>query len=380
LERCRVLKTLNLPNLQSIIDYGLSRGSVLLVLDWTEGTVLPEWLAKQPSLEMRLAVAYALTTTLSRLHELEIAHKDIHPENIVIDNSDLPVIIDLVDLRISSDDLYTTAYLPENYKTLSPFERDRFGLAATLVELLGASRDAPTAGCLPIPAVYTELENILASETLSTLEPLISALEKATQPEQAELPVFTVTLKKLPPENERRRELRHDNGQFHVSVQKDNKDSDSLRIYITGIGQQIVIGWGLHDHRLKYAHLNHVAQTQLLRSQAWRDVAGLFRIEVTLGFSDDAEDLVQHILGLEEIKRRVLEITGAPAKTKIDTQEDIGSDILEVSRKIHVRELWSNLLQAEEESFPTVTIAGDAIRRHSVSVQTPNLAHKQNDS
>lgn len=358
LERCRVLQNINLPHLQSVIDFGLTRGSILLVLDWAEGEPLLEWLSGNPSNGMRLTAARALTTTVARLHDLELAHGDIHPGNVVLANDGSPVIIDVADLRLSSDDAYTTAYLPDNYKTLSPFERDRFGLAATLIELLGSSRDKPNTGSLPIPGVYDELANILSAETLSTLEPLIDALEKASRPEQAEPPLFTVTLTHLG--SEARGELRSDNGQFHVSAQKDRKSPNSLRIWVAGIGRQLALGWNLSDERLEFARLQSISQSQLLRSQTMRDIGGRFRVEVIDGPAPDADNLVQHILSMEEIRKKATEITGAPVEEASPADEpEPYADLAPSTLKIRSRELWSVLLQAEEESFPTVTVAGE---------------------
>ncbi len=359
LERCRVLRNVNLPHLQSVVDFGLTRGSILLVLNWAEGEPLSEWLSGNPSMEIRLTAAQALTTTVARLHDLEFAHGDIHPGNIILANDGSPVIIDVADLRLSSDDAYTTAYLPDNYKTLSPFECDRFGLAATLIELLGSSRDKPNTGSLPIPGVYDELANILSAETLSTLKPLINALEKATRPEQAEPPLFTVTLEHLGPEL--RGELRSDNGQFHVSAQKDRKSPNSLRIWVTGIGRQLALVWNLSDECLKFAQLKPISQSQLLKSQTMRDVVGRFRIEAADGPVDDAENLIQHILCIEEIKKKATEITGTPVEEASPTDEpESYADLPSSALKIRSRELWSALLQAEEESFPTVTVASES--------------------
>ena len=359
LERCRVLQNINLAHLQSVVDFGLTRGSILLVLDWVEGKPLSEWLSGDPSLEMRLTAARALTATVARLHDLELAHGDIHPGNVVLANDGSPVIIDVADLRISSDDAYTTAYLPNNYKTMSPFERDRFGLAATLIELLGSSRDKPKTGSLPIPGVYDELANILSAETLSTLEPLIDALEKATKPEQAEPPLFTVTLTHLGAES--RGELRSDNGQFHISARQDRKSPNSLRMWITGIGRQLALVWNLSDECLEYARLQTISQSQLLRSQTMRDIGSRFRIAVADGAAADADDLIQHILGIEEIRKKATEITGTPNNEASSADDsELCPDLPSSTLKMRSRELWSALLQAEEESFPTVTVAGDS--------------------
>ena len=358
LERCRILQNLKMPHLQAVVDFGLTRGSVLLVMEWTEGESLWDWLSSNPPLEMRLAAAQALTTTIHRLHELDVVHGDIHPGNVVVAKDGSPVFIDIADLRISSDDAYTTGYLPINYKSLSPFERDRYGLAATLVELLGSSRDEPTIGILPIPAVYEELNNILSASTLSTLDPLINLLEKARKPEQAVSRLFTVTLTR---NIQACGELRNDNGHFHISAQRDRRSSNSLHIWVTGIGRQLVLVWNVNDERLESAYLKEIPQSELIKSQTMRDVCGHFRIEVADGPKSEADELIQHILSIEEIKKKAAEIKGAPmVKVASTNLPQHYTDLVSIGLKLRARELWIALLKAEEESLPTVIVAGES--------------------
>jgi serine/threonine protein kinase len=119
LERCRVLKGVGLDGVQTIVDFGLTRRSLLLVLDWVEGTALQDWINENPTLDARLSTGTALANTVNRLHALELAHGDIHPGNVIVRPDGTPVLIDAADLRISSTDAYTTAYLPDNYETRS---------------------------------------------------------------------------------------------------------------------------------------------------------------------------------------------------------------------------------------------------------------------
>ena len=360
LERCRVLKGVALDGAQTIVDFGLTRRSLLLVLDWVEGTSLQDWTNENPTLDARLSAGTELANTITRLHALELAHGDIHPGNVIVRADGTPVLIDAADLRISSTDAYTTAYLPDDYETLSPFERDRYGLAAVLVELFGSSRDRPTEGLFPIPRVYDELANLLSAETLSTLEPLVDALEKTPSVEETDAPRFTITLRNPVHDRVAAGEMRQDNGMFHISAQRDRQSPQSIRLWVTGIGRQLVIVWNLTEDRVEYARVQSIPQSQLLRSQTMRDAVGKFRIDVLDGPAFDVSDLVHHILSLNELERKVSELRFASSqKSPVAPEQQPPQSTPRAESGVSARELWSSLIQAEEEALPTVTVAGE---------------------
>lgn len=143
LGRARTLKGCELRGVPRILDFGLSRRSLMLVMAWAEGSTLPVWLQSNPGTAERLAVATSLVATLQRLYAIDLAHGDVHPGNVVVMPSGEPLLIDLLDFRRDAADVYTTAYLPENYKSLTPFERDRYSAAAVLVDVLQTQREAP---------------------------------------------------------------------------------------------------------------------------------------------------------------------------------------------------------------------------------------------
>ena len=367
LERARTIKGCGISGLPVVEDFGLSRRSLLLVLDWVKGATLPIWLTGEPSLEQRLTVAKSIMDTLQRLHALELSHGDIHPENIVVKPDGSAVLIDALDFRPNSDDVYTTAYLPDNYKSLTPFERDRFSLAAVLAEVVGSSRETPRQGTFAIPRVYEELENVLSTKTLSTLDPLANSLVTAGKTEIDNVPEITIVVPNLAYDGVPAGELRDDNGVFHVSVQQDKKTAKAMRIWVTGIGRQISFVWKLDDEKAEQVKVSSVPQSQLLRSQMMRDAAVRMTLNVVEGPAADVIELAQCLLQDERIKRKL------PAKvSRLDLEAAISNDSLtrdeipddEIAEspselKVPVSELWQALLDAEEEAFFTVTVAGE---------------------
>jgi serine/threonine protein kinase len=363
LERARVVKGMQTSGLHRVVDFGLSRGSLLLVTDWVDGQTLSSWLLTLPSYEGRMQVARSLVGTLTKLHAVELAHGDIHPDNIVVASTGEAVLVDVLDFRRLHGDAYTTGYLPDNYKSLTPSERDRYSLAAVLVEVLGSSRTEPTNGNLPIPRVYEELANLLGAQTLSTLDPLSNALDKVGQAEKAELQHFTVVVPNLAYSGVPAGALRSDNGAFHISAQIDRQSAGRIRFYVTGVGRQLTLIWNPVKEVVESVKASTVSQSQLLRSQTMRDATVRLEVQLVDGPAPDAHDLVMFLLDDANVKRRL----PASDSTNQDESKEAVSELefetgtvnpVDVGA-IPIRELWRTLLDAEEDAFITVTVAGE---------------------
>ena len=363
LERARVLKGMQIAGLHPVVDFGLSRGSLLLVTQWVEGQPLSEWLQNLPSYEARMQVARTLVDTLMKLHAVELSHGDIHPDNIVVRGCGQAVLVDLLDFRGTQDDVYTTAYLPDNYKSLTPSERDRYSLAAVLIEVLNSSREMPSKGSLPIPRVYEELANLLDAKTLSTLDPLSRALEKAGEGEKAEVPHFTVVMPNLAYSGVPAGELRSDNGTFHVAAQRDRQSEGRIRLYVTGVGRQVTLIWNPSKETVESVKASNVSQSQLLHSQTMRDTAVRMAVRLIEGPAPEAQDLALFLLDNPDVKRRLPVGTGAKQPSTGESPAENGAEAGVKSenlvRNVPIRELWRTLLEAEEDAFFTVTVAGD---------------------
>jgi serine/threonine protein kinase len=361
LERARSIKGAGIGGLPKVYDYGLSRGSLMLVLEWVEGLTLADWLSNNPPIEERLVVTRSMLNTLERIHSLEFAHGDLHPRNIIVKQDGSVVLIDVLDFHLEADDHYTTAYLPDNYKFLTPFERDRYSIAAVLTEVLECTKENPKVGVYPIPAIYEEIANLLWQKTLSTLEPLSRAVSGAKEARNEEIPEVTVVIHNLANSGVAPGEMRSDNGKFHVEAREDTKYKGSLRFWVTGIGKQLSFSWNLSDETVNLVKASSISQSQLLRSQTMGDSQIPVRINIVDGSVSDVGELVQCLLQDERIKRKVPTHTkesAEPAATRLVGEEGL-TDEASTEIVIPVPELWKALLDAEEDAFTTVTVAGE---------------------
>lgn len=357
LEKARTIATAKASGLQPILDFGLTRRSLLLVTEWIEGLTLPQWLALAPDLPARLAVAERLLSAVALLHSRDVTHGDVHPENVVVDSHGCPVLIDALDFRRRGEDRYTTAYLPSNFRELSPFDRDRYGVAAVLVQILGGSSQAPT-GAHALPTVAAELSRLLADTSSSALEPLHAAIAAAARPAPV-LNTFTLDARKVTRQHFPVGPLLSDNGVFHVRVEQSQKLPGALFFRLTGVGVSVNLEYRPIEGDVPTLWVQAVPPWQLSRSQVDRDASA----EVSISLADsDAPDgepirLVTFLLSIASVKRRA-DQKGLGRGSRETQRIADKSGVQPAAAKIGVAALWNGLLEAEEEAVTTLTVAG----------------------
>lgn len=98
----QILKQLNLSGIIRVYDLIKLKNSLVLVLEDTDAITLKEFLAKAPlGLSAFFRIAIQLVDAISELHLQKIIHKDINPDNILINEKSLK--IKLADFSISSE-------------------------------------------------------------------------------------------------------------------------------------------------------------------------------------------------------------------------------------------------------------------------------------
>jgi serine/threonine protein kinase len=368
LERARVLKSCALPGLPRIIDFGLSRRSLLLVSEWVDGLELKDWLTKDPPIEQRLAIASMLVDTLARIHALEVAHGDVHPGNVIVASTGQAYFIDAFDFRRETGEAYTTAYLPPTYKSMMPMERDRYGVAAVIAEILGGTKEIPE-GPFALPAVYEQLRKLLTYLQASALEPLQNALAKAEVEEKA-TPAFVATVQYLSRKGVPAGAMYPDNGIFHVSLERSKKRAgDALLWYvrITGVGRQVAFDWNVEQEAALNVVAIPITQSQLMWAQIHRDATLEARVELAEGAAADVDQLARAVLALPELRRKLGEAGAAtktleaPSQTSKTSAQDTDASAPTPASALPapIPELWRALLDAEEEVLPMVTVSGE---------------------
>jgi len=370
LERARNLRAAALSGVAPVIDSGLSRRSLLVVQRWVEGETLAEWMQRPQEREARLSVARSLTSTLSQMHDFEWPHGDIKPDNIVIDNDGRPIFVDMLDFRRSADDSYSTAYLPPDYKTLSPLGRDRYALAVVLNELLVQGQEESS--LLGLEHVREEIQRLLTERQISALEPLQSALDGKGKPtDLPDVEPFCVSIRGLAGTEVAPGELMSDNGYFYLTMENSRKNPGSRLIHLTGAGAKLTVEWRPSEQRAAWVTVKPVELTQLIWAQDKCIGRVQLRLVVSEGARNDASDLEPSLelwdeqfggQSAQEIEEA--DSTDEPTKAATASQDEDAAPSTSAKQEqaIDVEELWRSLLAAEEESLPIATVTGEAGR------------------
>ncbi len=174
LREARLLAAVHHPNVLAIYDVGIWKDQVFLAIQYVEGTTVRQWIEQEhPSWPRVLDVYLRVGSGLAEAHRLQLVHRDIKPDNILLDPGGRAWLADFglacaigagVQLREAEPTaeqgtidpyrsaitrsgavLGTPAYMaPEQHNGLEVDERaDQFSFCASLYESLAGRRAFP---------------------------------------------------------------------------------------------------------------------------------------------------------------------------------------------------------------------------------------------
>jgi len=161
------------PNIVSVYDYGVFDGFPYLVMQYISSGSLRKILQLAIPMEYRRAVRLACgaARALEYAHHQNILHRSLHPENILIDHDDEPLLCDfaIAKMRLLSDKT-TNPYLPAGCTTAKFLPQDdQYSLAAILFEMVtgkipvcGPTKMEWVSARRILPALPEELDAVLA--------------------------------------------------------------------------------------------------------------------------------------------------------------------------------------------------------------------------
>ncbi len=144
----QILAQLNHPHIARLIDGGLaSNGRPWMAIEYVDGRSLGRWLAEDsPGLDERLRLFLRLCDAVSYAHAHLVVHRDIKPDNILIDDHGEPRLLDFGIAKLTgpgqasrdTQALATPNYAAPEQLTGGPVTTatDVYGLGATLYYLL----------------------------------------------------------------------------------------------------------------------------------------------------------------------------------------------------------------------------------------------------
>lgn len=216
------------PNIVGVYDVGEEQGTHYIVMEYVKGTDLKEYIRQRGPLPPREAVRIMtqIVSAISMAHQNRIIHRDIKPQNILIDEEGNVKITDFgIAIALSETSLTQTNTLLGSVHYLSPeqarggmatIRSDIYALGIVLYELLVG--EVPFEGesavsialkhfqePLPrisqmLPTVPQSLENVVLKATAkeplnryANCEEMLSDLQTSLSPERLNEPMFKPT-------------------------------------------------------------------------------------------------------------------------------------------------------------------------------------------
>jgi eukaryotic-like serine/threonine-protein kinase len=139
------------PNVVTVYDLGVEDGKPFMAMELVEGESLSQILKARGALppQEALAIARQVALGLAYAHEQGVVHRDIKPDNILVDREGRPVITDFGVAHLESSDLTRTGEVLGTPHFMSPEQvkgepldgrSDLFSLGVVLFEMLTGQR------------------------------------------------------------------------------------------------------------------------------------------------------------------------------------------------------------------------------------------------
>ena len=142
------------PNIVAVHEVGQHADSVYIVSEFIDGVTLTEWIAEQrPGIQQAVQMAHTIALALAHAHAAGVIHRDLKPDNVMVDRHGQPHLIDFgLARRIRAESsisnggriLGTPAYMaPEQAKGeshLAAEPADVYSLGVVLFQLLTGDR------------------------------------------------------------------------------------------------------------------------------------------------------------------------------------------------------------------------------------------------
>ena len=154
-QEARAVAKLSHPNVVSVIDAGEDGGYPYIVFEYVEGETLKQRIARVGALDIQEAIAYAIEIArgLSVAHARNMVHRDIKPQNVLIDDEGRAKLTDFgISRQLEQDGMTATGRVLGTTDYVAPEQAMGHGGRPALRHLLARRRplrDAGRPGPLP---------------------------------------------------------------------------------------------------------------------------------------------------------------------------------------------------------------------------------------
>ena len=166
-------RALDHPNIVRALDFGREGPTPYLVLEFVDGESLGDRIEREGRLseEAAVGVVVQIARALEAMHGRAMVHRDVKPDNILLNNAGQAKLTDLGLIKDAETQLHLTQtggglgtphfMAPEQFRNAKQADRrcDIYGLGATLY--MAVTGELPFAGLGPVEACMKKLQNDL---------------------------------------------------------------------------------------------------------------------------------------------------------------------------------------------------------------------------
>lgn len=254
LERCAVASNNVLP-IPPLVEFGCGMMGTHVVQSYVPGQNLAQWMDRpERSYDDRYQLADALIRAVHNLHDLDLSHGDLKPENLLVqaEGDKLNILfLDMFDLDLDGLAPTNSEYSPTI--DVSATARDRYAVYMIVDELFAA--------CIHPGAnkVRREIRNALSDNSVvpRSLDMLRRTMVHANEPVPVEVAPLVIESSFFP--NEQGELFEMDSSTYHLMARYNKRDA-LLQLFFNGASHKLTLnikvdGENLTIHRMFYNRL-----------------------------------------------------------------------------------------------------------------------------
>lgn len=358
LERCAIASN-NVLQLPPLIEFGCGMMGTHVIQTYVPGESLEQWMAlPNRNYEDRYQVADALIRAVHNLHDLDLSHGDLKPENLLVqaEGGKLGILLlDMFDLDLDGLAPANSEYAPTN--DVSATARDRYAVYMIVDELFAA--------CIHPGAdkIRGEIRNALGDNNAvpRNLDMLRRTMINANEPEQVEVTPLVIESSYFSDEQGVLFEM--DSGTYHLTV-RSNKPND-LRLFFLGASHKLTLnfrvdGQNLTVYRMFYDRLGTgemVYDSRNNRKNGNRTMSVNQPFLLKKGsYSATNAELLDFV--------RTLHVVQYALDIKPVTEEPPTAGVGEQGE--YLKRLWLRLVEVEREKLPSVKVIASPKERDGI--------------
>lgn len=344
--RLDIRKNAGLKCLPQIIDYGLNPqiACAFFQFEWIKGITWKQFTISD-SITDSIFNIKQLLSSLIELHSANIFHGDIHPENLIINDTGL-FFIDVIEFDESR---YTPTYAPANHETISKASLDRYAVIKIINELAELKQFKHL---LQYTNELLKHPEISHQETIK----LHDELEDIITPPTHNPPVtYNIFHKNLQIEKEK---LLSDDGKYYLEFElKKGKDNDLALIRITGVKHRLSIWVHPEKKFIISAKLDEIRHNDFIKNKK-KSILELNGEIVFCKHQSEASDAFFDVVLESPAYKELLKENKYPEENISNGKMFISSNIKD-SKITDARDVWKALINTEHESNPRIEISTD---------------------